>query len=289
MLSEVPKLEAAVRERERSNRVLLQFGSEGTVRGDDNVALLTVTLQQVRDAGGSPVFRGASATSLGDEPVIVRVVMAPTGGESNSRPSSPEVSRPSSIGDKWRGAAEFARGLDQNSVTIPGARNEAMEYRYVRERPSKPTMVIITVHWAARLHLAPLEIRFTPPSLTDAYRRRIVVQMPPTIVGPPTRGNVEDGSGGLPLVYETRIEKDPLSSGWISYLVGMNGSRSQGLIIRFRADMKNPGEIRGQLEAGVGGGDLATRWQERLQESTEEMVTDAVGHIRDVQVRWKVQ
>eukprot|EP00966_Prymnesium_polylepis_P084454 1954750-Prymnesium_polylepis.1 len=29
--------------------------------------------------------------------------------------------------------------------------------------------------------------------------------------------------------------------------------------------------------------DLSTRWIERLQEATEEMISDAVGHIRDVQ------
>ena len=84
--------------------------------------------------------------------------------------------------------------------------------------------------------------------------------------------------GGRPLVYESVDAREALGSGWVAYVAGSGRASAQGFV-RMRAGVRPTGGRPGGKEVR----ELSTRWIERLQESTEEMISDAVGHIRDVQ------
>ena len=139
----------------------------------------------------------------------------------------------------------------------------------------------MTLHWAKELHMAPLQIRYSPPDGASEYRRRIVVQLAATHTLSNTKGSgaksapVDEVEGGHPLIYEAGPGEQTLPSGWIQYVVGSKGGRGQGLVSRITSGNRAKGDSQ-TIE-------MASRWIERLQEATEELVADAVGQIRDVQ------
>eukprot|EP00966_Prymnesium_polylepis_P266641 6160029-Prymnesium_polylepis.1 len=197
----------------------------------------------------------------------------PTGG-------SPQTSPKADGADGRYGAT----GVPSLSLQSP---NEEASYVYRRNGASR-FVCAITVHFHADLHMAPLQIRYTPPGGSAEHQRRVVVQLAPTQApAPGAKAAASDGAlkasadaieGGLPVVYEPS-SGETLQSGWVTYVVGTKGGRAQGLVTKAFAGARGKGS--------GGGGDvmseLASRWIDRLQEQTEELVSDAVGQIRDVQ------
>jgi len=166
-------------------------------------------------------------------------------------------------------------------------------YSMVLETPaSTPGLTCaLRVHWATSLHMAPLEIIYSPPSLNETYKRRVVVQLPsvvPTPVvetdsGAPSMHEREH-DGGRPIVYESLHEREPLGSGWICYMVGVGigRARAQGFV-KLRVNVKPHSASAPGSAADKELHERSVRWIERLQEATEEMTTEAVGQIREVQ------
>ena len=96
VLSEASKLEAVSRDRERANRVLIEFGSQPsqpaaseTVAGEGSSDRLRLFLRLVRAPDGSPVHRGALSTL--STPALAapidRVVLSIDGLHAESVPS----------------------------------------------------------------------------------------------------------------------------------------------------------------------------------------------------------
>ena len=117
------------------------------------------------------------------------------------------------------------------------------------------------------------------------FRRRIVVQLPPGMGGAgfadksnkanEKKASTESVKGGLPLIYNP---EDNVSSGWVKYNSGLNGGRAQGTVEQAQGGSKKEnGKVSDDSVL------LSSKWMDRLSEDTDEMITDAIGHIRDVQ------
>eukprot|EP00966_Prymnesium_polylepis_P081099 1878871-Prymnesium_polylepis.1 len=132
-----------------------------------------------------------------------------------------------------------------------------------------------------------------------------MVQLPP-LSGAAALGKKAKGEAdafGKSLVYESPDGPDtPPPSGSVVYAVSVNSARSQGtvhLVLSAKAEAGKGGkdgrktrEARASTQAGpstakgsadLATRDLATRWLDRLVEDTEEAISEAIGHIREVQ------
>ncbi|KAL1523372.1 hypothetical protein AB1Y20_018315 [Prymnesium parvum] len=127
----------------------------------------------------------------------------------------------------------------------------------------------------ASRHRRASALRYVPPFVNAKYSRRILVQLPP-INGASAKPMHEDLKGGLPVVFESS-ESEPMQSGWVQYVLGSNGGRSQAFV------RKNLRAVGNRHQDITNVQELASRWIERLQEQTEEMIIDVVGQIRDTQ------
>ena len=191
--------------------------------------------------------------------------------------TSASLSAPSS---RRRSTSAGSEARSPAGVTMLNEPNGADESYEATARHANLTCRM-TVHWAAALHMAPLEIVYTPSGATQTHKRRLVVQLPAVITAPADADmggasrSAEEHEGGLPIVYENETG-ETLGSGWIVYSVGIGRARAQGYA-KLRADVRLKA-AKGSLDV-----ELSNRWIERLQESTEEIITEAVGQICDVQ------
>ena len=128
--------------------------------------------------------------------------------------------------------------------------------------------------------MAPLQIRYLPTDGTSEYRRRIVVQLAATSVQTakpigtsksdrPRAMPLEEMEGGQPLIYEASTRTPTLQSGWVIYVAGSKGGRAQGLVKKL--DAANRGDDQTV--------EMASRWIERLQDSTEELSASPVSNL----------
>jgi len=186
------RLDSMTRERERSNRAVLEFGSEGRALGGGKTEF-TFFLRVVRSPVGAQVFRGAHCPiSLDAYELIDHVTLHC--GAAKAEPAEGES------------GYQHARAHDY-SVTTTARRCR------------------ITIHWSAAFRMAPLQVRYTA-SGAALFQRRIVVQLPPDVTSSSTKA-IEHDDGGAPLVFG---DDAGVSSGWVTYLPGLSGGRAQGTI-----------------------------------------------------------
>jgi len=301
---DLSKLES---DRERSNRVVLEFFSKWATDPATSKSELHVGLRIIPslDKPESQVHSGINCLARGPDVVVSHVVL----DASTSSASGALTKRGKVVNPTMPPGTLTDRNAESKPTKVKGLTlnepNEGKSY-LLRKPGTSRIMCSITVHWAAELHMAPLQIRYAPPveakpsedkanesadekessgEVAQAddhrkeHRRRIVVQLAPmqtsakgsaAVTKPPP----DEVEGGYPLVYEAP-SGETLQSGWVSYVVGTKGGRGQGLI---NTAWGNRAKAAGGLES-----ELASRWIDRLQEATEEMVSDAVGQIRDVQ------
>ena len=112
----------------------------------------------------------------------------------------------------------------------PKITKEQRQGYYLAKRIPVGRTVVTTIHWSAKLGLAPLEIRHKIGRVTTGrFERRIVVQLPAEM--PVLQG----GAKATPVVYAERRDKE--ISGWVQYLgqaqiktVGTSARVSQGVL-----------------------------------------------------------
>ena len=131
---------------------------------------------------------------------------------------------------------------------------------------------VLTVHWNPSLWMAPLQIRFAAPKDTSVTRR-VAVQFPASaFTGKQKPSAVE---GGVPIVYPSD-EKDAHAGGMVVYSTGAGGSRAQATVATYNL-------AKGQGPPAKTDGDPALAWVGRMMEETDKLVSDALGHSKDVQ------
>jgi len=194
--TEKARLDVMLREKERCNRVVLEFSSEGAMVDGGRTELIFF-IQIVPSPEGTEVIRGSHCPiSLDGHKVVDYVTI-------NCTPTKPAPV----AGEKGY--------LDAPSSPTHG---------FCVQSASKKCH--ITLHWAHELWMAPLQVRYTAHGSTP-FRRRIAVQLSPDVTAAGKRGPGND-DGGAPLVYG---EDASQSSGWVTYLPGLSGARAQGTIL----------------------------------------------------------
>ena len=150
-----------------------------------------------REQGGSPPGQKAGgawgalkkAIAAGESGVLAGGASVRVGGASRRAGTSanwPDM-RTASQTDRIGGAAPVPAG-----VTLSTPNGESGEFFVTREGTTK-AMCSMTIHWASALHMAPLEIRYVPPSVTSSYIRRLVIQLPAVV---PKDADADTGGGG---------------------------------------------------------------------------------------------
>ncbi|KAL1523371.1 hypothetical protein AB1Y20_018315 [Prymnesium parvum] len=313
------KLEA---ERERSNRVLLEVSSaprRGDVAGVGVSLRLVPSANGSPIHSGAQACTRRVPEEVVHKVVMSAAASAPplnTGKPRRRVPRPPATSIPASIaaGCRFAGRSTSRRSLRRSSSFTEGrssskpaetfrkrqgSRFERSTSFIIRKSSFDSTSSIamaITTNEMEGAHKPPSALELTspnedgcylyaregtarfmyvPPFVNAKYSRRILVQLPP-INGASAKPMHEDLKGGLPVVFESS-ESEPMQSGWVQYVLGSNGGRSQAFV------RKNLRAVGNRHQDITNVQELASRWIERLQEQTEEMIIDVVGQIRDTQ------